>query len=118
MASLSEGSPNVVKEAMACNCPIVATDVGDIRQVIEGTDGCYLTSFDAADVTRKLEAALALGKRTNGRERIAHLDSGAVAEKLVAVYQEAMSADITPCRGHSGEEVRSPDLLQPNRNRE
>ncbi len=35
--SFSEGSPNVVKQAMACNLPIVATDVGDIREVIEGT---------------------------------------------------------------------------------
>ncbi|MDP2366500.1 MAG: glycosyltransferase, partial [Ignavibacteria bacterium] len=57
LTSISEGSPQVIKEAMACNCPIVATDVGDIREVIGDTEGCYLTSFDPDDIAQKITLA-------------------------------------------------------------
>ena len=87
LTSLSEGSPYVIKEAMACNCPIVVTDVGDVRDVIGNTEGCFITNFDAQDVAAKLKAALAFGKRTNGRDTIGRLDSRQIAERIVAVYK-------------------------------
>ncbi len=88
LTSFSEGSPNVIKEAMACNCPIVAVNVGDIADIIKDTPGCYLTSFDPADVAKKIKLALKFGKRTNGREKIQHLDNKIIAEKIVNVYKE------------------------------
>jgi teichuronic acid biosynthesis glycosyltransferase TuaC len=63
LTSLTEGSPQVIKEAMACNCPIVATDVGDIREIIGYTDGCYITTFKPSDVAVKIQAAFLLGKK-------------------------------------------------------
>ena len=92
LTSISEGSPQTIKEAMACNCPIVATDVGDIKEVISETQGCYITSFDPADVSEKLKMALAFGKRTNGRKRIikSGLDSETIAKKVIAVYKEVI----------------------------
>lgn len=90
LTSLSEGSPNVIKEAMACNCPVVATDVGDIREVVGKTEGCYLTSFDPQDVANSIEKSLARGKRTNGRNNIQHLDSAVIADRIIQVYKGAV----------------------------
>jgi len=54
LSSFHEGSPNVVKEAMACNCPIVATNVGDVKWVLGNTEGCYISSFDPINYSEKL----------------------------------------------------------------
>ena len=92
MTSLWEGSPNAVKEAMACNIPIVSTNVGDVREVIGNTEGCYITSFKAEDVADKIKKALQFGKRTNGRQRIIELglDSETIAKKIIKVYEEVL----------------------------
>lgn len=42
MTSKTEGSPQVIKEAMACNYPIVATDVSDIKYMLGGMSGHYI----------------------------------------------------------------------------
>lgn len=86
LTSFLEGSPNVVKEAMACNCPVVAADVGDVASVIGKTRGCYICSYDAADVADKLRRVLDSRLRTTGREDIAHLNEKEIAKKLIAIY--------------------------------
>jgi glycosyltransferase involved in cell wall biosynthesis len=92
LTSKSEGSPQIIKEAMACNCPIVATDVGDIKKVIGETEGCHITSFDPSDVARKITLALQLNERTNGREKIIHFDNKLIAEKVYKVYKKLTEA--------------------------
>jgi len=88
LTSLNEGSPNVVKESMACNLPVVSTDVGDVREVMAGTDGCYITSFSPEDVAEKIILALDFGRRTKGRKMVAHLEIGKVAGRIVQVYKD------------------------------
>jgi len=92
LTSFSEGSPQIIKEAMACNCPIVSTDVGDVSQVIGNTEGCYITNFDPADVAQKIQLALDFSStrgRTKGRERIFELglDAETVANRIIDVYK-------------------------------
>lgn len=93
LTSKWEGSPNVVKEAMACNCPVVSTDVGDVKWLTGETKGCFITSFDAIDVAAKLRAALDFNARTEGRERIISLgmDSQSVAARIKSIYERVVS---------------------------
>lgn len=91
LTSKWEGSPNVIKEAMACNCPIVSTDVGDVKRIIGNTEGCYLTSFEVEDVAEKLKLALDFGKKTNGRDHIKYLDEKIIAEKIIAIYKSILN---------------------------
>jgi teichuronic acid biosynthesis glycosyltransferase TuaC len=87
LVSNAEGSPNVIKEAMACNLPIVSVPVGDVPEVIGGTEGCYLCTQDPGDVAAKLQTALLRGKRTNGREKIKHLEIGAISHRIISLYE-------------------------------
>jgi len=91
LTSLWEGSPNVIKEAMACNCPIVSTDVGDVKEIIRKTDGCYIASYDVVDVADKVGKALSFGRRTNGRQNIKHLDNNIIADKIISLYRLVLS---------------------------
>jgi len=90
LASYNEGSPNVVKEAMACNIPILSTDVGDAEEIISKTKGCYLIDFDAIDVSEKIKLVMSFGKRTTGRHDINHLDGEIVAQKIIDIYKKIL----------------------------
>lgn len=93
LTSFSEGSPQFIKEAMVCNCPIVATNVGDISWVFGNTEGCYITSYKPKDVAEAILKALRFGKRTTGRERIKQLelDSESVAQKIISFYNKVLN---------------------------
>ncbi len=88
--SYQEGSPNVVKQAMACNLPIVATDVGDVRQVIGATSGCYICNPTVAEFAARLGEILRRRERTQGHEQIAHFDRSIVTRQLIQVYEAAL----------------------------
>ena len=76
LTSFREASPQFIKEAMACNCPIVSTDVGDVKDVIKNTKGCYISKNDPIDLSNKIQEALKFNLRTLGRKNINRRFSG------------------------------------------
>ena len=90
LTSYLEGSPNVIKEAMASNTPIVATDVGDVREVIGKTEGCYLCSFDVQDVAKNIQQAINFGRPTMGRTNTSHLEINTIARRLIELYESVI----------------------------
>ena len=91
ITSFNEGSSQFIKEAMACNCPIVTTKVGDVDLVIGDTEGCYVTTFEVDEVISKIKKALAFvkkEKKTLGRQRIIELglDAEHISQKVYDIY--------------------------------
>ena len=93
LTSKWEGSPNIIKEAKACNIPIVCTDVGDVRWLLDGVDGCYITSQNPNDIADKLHRALSFNKRTTGREKLIQLglDSTIIAQRIIEIYENVLN---------------------------
>ena len=106
LPSHSEGSPQALKEAMACNCPCLATDIADVKYLFGDEPGHFILRnprktherWDADEksldeMVELLKEALAYGKRTKGRERILKLglSNEQVAQKIINIYKEILN---------------------------
>ena len=94
MTSKTEGSPQVIKEAMACGCPIVSVDVGDVAERTSGVEGCYVVhTREPKDIAEALQKALAFEGNTKGREKVVvmGLTNEQVAERLIAIYKGVLA---------------------------
>ena len=93
MTSFTEGSPQVIKEAMACGCPIVSVDVGDVKEMIEGVSGCYISEREPQAIAKYLTKAFAPGDRTRGRDVIIEkqLTNEIIASKLIEIYNSLLN---------------------------
>jgi len=105
LTSFSEGSPNVIKEAMACNCPIVATSVGDVAWLLGNVKGCFTASLEIMDYKDRISEALHYANtegKTNGRQKLMELklDSHSISERLVSVYQSITKIHETGSHNH------------------
>lgn len=92
LPSFYEGSANALKEAMACNRPVVTTDMGDCRERIEGCEGCYVANtYEVSEFADLLGKALQYEKSA-GRERL--LKDGIadyqIAERLITIYKNIL----------------------------
>ena len=93
LCSDREGSPTSVKEALACNLPVVATDVGDVRELFSGVAGTRICPQDVGAIARNLREVLdgSLRREFQGRAAMARYDQALTVEKIVGVYTEALS---------------------------
>ncbi len=87
LPSRSEGSPNVVKEAMATELPVVATPVGDVEDLLAGVAGCHVSPPEPDALATALEAAIEHGPAPEARKAVAPLDVSAIARRTLGVYE-------------------------------
>ena len=92
LTSLHEGSPNIVKEALGCNVPIVSVDVGDVRERINGIEGCYIALPDPCDLGVKLGLVKSMGKRIAGYGRVQELSLEHISLSIRNFYQETIES--------------------------
>jgi glycosyltransferase involved in cell wall biosynthesis len=88
--SMNEGSPNVVKEALACNLPVVSVPVGDVAERLAGIYPSQVVPRDPKVIGECLARILLSRKRSNGREHILHLGLDQVAQRVLNVYRMAL----------------------------
>lgn len=92
LTSKTEGSPNFIKEAMACNRPIVSTDAGDVRSLMEGLPGCFIADNNLEDVADKIWQALQFDHSMGALQRI--IDRGMeiqeTARKIIGMYEQVL----------------------------
>jgi teichuronic acid biosynthesis glycosyltransferase TuaC len=93
--SASEGSPNAVKEALACDLPVVATPAGDIAELLDGVEPSALCPPDPESLARAITRCLSEGSRSNGRERTEHLSVERVTARTLECYR-SLGADVRP----------------------
>jgi glycosyltransferase involved in cell wall biosynthesis len=92
ITSLHEGSPNIVKEAMACNLPVVSVPCGDVNERLKEVSPGGVYGYDAWTLADGIRQVLAVGKRSNGRDEIIRqgLTASTVAKSLNQIYQRAI----------------------------
>lgn len=86
LTSAHEASPVIVKEALACNVPVVSVDVGDVCERVADVEGCFIADATPEDLAAKLLRALARGEPIAGRERVAELSLERVATQVHRIY--------------------------------
>jgi hypothetical protein len=87
LTSSSEGSPNVVKEAVMCNLPVVTTRVGDVEEVLANVHPSYVCDDSEEALSAALVNCLSPCSRSNGRAMSSWLTRDAIADRIVQLYQ-------------------------------
>ena len=90
LTSEYEGSPNIIKEALACNVPVVSLDIGDVSERVRGIAGCHISSSDPQDLAARLVAVQKGPRRVQGRIKMNDLSLTRVAERLLEFYQSVL----------------------------
>ena len=90
VTSLYEGSINVVKESLACNLPVISTDVGDVRERIHGIDNCFITTLDKNDIAEKILITIKCNKKNNSREKLLNIKEDIIADRIIQIYKNTL----------------------------
>ena len=93
LTSKHEGSPNIIKESLACNVPVVSVDVGDVRERIEKINGCRICDSDRVEdiAAGLLEVLQSTQFDFESRSHVLKLDENQITDEYVGVYQSMVS---------------------------
>jgi teichuronic acid biosynthesis glycosyltransferase TuaC len=91
LTSFSEGSPQVVKEAIACTLPVISTPVGDVVKISEETDGVTIIPYDARKIAEQIDLFFSKKYRIQNNKIVEKYDNKIVAQKITDLYKEVLN---------------------------
>ncbi len=92
--SIYEGSPNVIKESLACNANVVSTPCGDVPEILPKCNGCRLVKYDSSIIKDAVLELINDQEGSNGREMIEDLKDTVIASKIINIYRSLDSSCI------------------------
>lgn len=90
LTSVHEGSPNVIKEALVCNRPIVTTKVGDVEEHLKNISGCYITNNNPEEIASCLNKAMDY-LEIEARNKVDYLKAENIARKIIGIYNTVLN---------------------------
>ncbi len=91
MTSSFEASPVTIREALACNVPVLCTDVGDARVVLDGIPGCAIIEPEPVHIASALEKVLSGPRRVESRDRMESYSLRVGIRALLDVYGRVLA---------------------------
>lgn len=91
LTSKHEGSPTILKEALACNTPIISTDVGDIRQQVAQRAGCLICPDTPTALAEGMYTLLQQPRPTENHRTLTHLHTSQITQQIITLYQKILA---------------------------
>ena len=88
-----EGSPDIIKEALSCNLPIVSVDVGDVKERLDGVIPSRIVARDPDAIGVAAAEIVTSGQRSNGRAQVLKISADVVRDKILGVYRRVVCND-------------------------
>ena len=92
LTSRHEGSNNSVKEAMACDRPVVTTDAGDVCDLSADASPSRVCPRSTEQLAKALATVIRHGTGPDSRSRIQRLSLENVADRVVSLYESLLSS--------------------------
>jgi len=95
MCSNSEGSPQVIKEAILNRLPVVSNDVGEVSKICQGTDQCFILPKEINAFVKVLQNLSVTNDRISNREKVLQeYDNSRIANHIFSIYRQVNSTAV------------------------
>ncbi len=91
MTSYQEGAPVIIKEALACNLPVISTDVGDVKEVIKYIPDSYVIKRrDPIKIATLIKRSIEMGSTNVGSKIMRKYTAKRMNNRVLGIYLDIL----------------------------